>query len=69
MPFGFLLRVGFYGRDHRGSLILLPPGEHNIHRPLNGNSHFYVKPILDDACRLKPTVVGRTRAGHPCKQP
>src|SRR5215472_15382450 len=24
MPFGFLLRVGFYGRDHRGSPILLP---------------------------------------------
>src|SRR5262245_31893168 len=24
MPFGFLLRVGFYGRDHRGSPVLLP---------------------------------------------
>src|SRR5215831_16685196 len=24
MPFGFLLRAGFYGRDHRGSPILLP---------------------------------------------
>ena len=26
MPFGFLLRVGFYGRDHRGSAVLLPTG-------------------------------------------
>jgi hypothetical protein len=26
MPFRFLLRVGFYERDHRGSPVLLPTG-------------------------------------------
>src|SRR4051812_36617618 len=36
MPFGFLLRVGFYGRDHMGSPLLLPTGLsfHDICPPL-----------------------------------